>query len=283
MGNGANILFWDVAWCGDIAFKNLVPRLYALESIKNIKVASKLSHGGLEFSFRRNPRGGVEQAQFERLKEMVTLSNSNDRWSWSLVGSGDFSVSSIRKFIDNAILSKGILKTRWIKEVKAEHQNPSGLLVQPEIPQWKWDNITIYFVTKLPRTSSGYNIIWRACQMALGTRLDMSTAYHSQTDGQSERTFQTLEDMLRVCVIDFRNGWERHLSLIEFSYNNSYNASIKDASFEALYDWKCRLPVCWAKVRDAQLTGSELIHETTEKIVQIKKRIQAATKRVTPM
>nr|GEX63841.1 reverse transcriptase domain-containing protein [Tanacetum cinerariifolium] len=168
-------------------------------------------------------------------------------------------------------------------KVKAEHQNPSGLLVQPEIPQWKWDNITIYFVTKLPRTSSGYNIIWRACQMALGTRLDMSTAYHSQTDGQSERTFQTLKDMLRACVIDFRNGWERHLSLIEFSFNNSYNASIKDASFEALYDWKCQSPVWWAKVRDAQLTSPELIHETTEKIVQMKKRIQSATKRVTPM
>nr|GFA27492.1 putative RNA-directed DNA polymerase, eukaryota, reverse transcriptase zinc-binding domain protein [Tanacetum cinerariifolium] len=71
LGNGANTSFWDVACCGDIAFKNLVPRLYALESLKNIEVASKLSHGGLEFSFRRNPRGGVEQAQFERLKEMV--------------------------------------------------------------------------------------------------------------------------------------------------------------------------------------------------------------------
>nr|GEY46709.1 RNA-directed DNA polymerase, eukaryota, reverse transcriptase zinc-binding domain protein [Tanacetum cinerariifolium] len=120
LGNGANTSFWDVAWCGDTAFKILVPRLYALESIKNIEAMSKLSHRGLEFSFRRNPRGGVEQTQFERLKEMVkgvTLSNSNDRWSWSLVGSGDFSVSSVRKLIDNAILSKGISKTRWIKEV----------------------------------------------------------------------------------------------------------------------------------------------------------------------
>nr|GEY56152.1 RNA-directed DNA polymerase, eukaryota, reverse transcriptase zinc-binding domain protein [Tanacetum cinerariifolium] len=93
LGNGVNTSFWDIAWCGDIAFKILVPRLYALESMKNIKVASKLSHGG------------------------VTLSNSNDRWSWSLVGSGDFSMSSVRKLIDNAILPKGILKTRWIKEV----------------------------------------------------------------------------------------------------------------------------------------------------------------------
>ncbi|GJV15358.1 putative reverse transcriptase domain-containing protein [Tanacetum coccineum] len=103
---------------------------------------------------------------------------------------------------------------------------------------------------------------------AMGTQLDMSTAYNSQTDRQSEKTIQTLEDMLRACVIDFGNGWERHLPLIEFSYNNSYHASIKAALFEILYGRKCRFPVCWAEVGDAQLTGPELIHETTEKIVQ---------------
>ncbi|GJX60117.1 putative reverse transcriptase domain-containing protein [Tanacetum coccineum] len=82
--------------------------------------------------------------------------------------------------------------------------------------------------------------------------------------------------MLRACVIDFGNGWERHLPLIKISYNNSYHASIKAAPFEALYGQKCRSPICWAEVGDAQLTGPELIHETTEKIVQIKQRIQAA-------
>nr|GEV30899.1 putative reverse transcriptase domain-containing protein [Tanacetum cinerariifolium] len=179
-------------------------------------------------------------------------------------------------------------------KVKAEHQKPSGLLVQPEISQWKWDNITMNFVTKLPKTSGGYNTIWvivdrltksahfllmrendsmdklarlylkevvtrhgstvsiicdhdgrytsnlwMVFQKALGTRLDISTAYHPQTDGQSERIIQTLKDMLHACVIDFGNGWDRHLLLIEFSYNNSYHTSIKDASFEALYDRKC--------------------------------------------
>ncbi|GKA89588.1 putative reverse transcriptase domain-containing protein [Tanacetum coccineum] len=104
----------------------------------------------------------------------------------------------------------------------------------------------------------------------------MSTAYHPETDGQSERTIQTLEDMLRACVIDFGNGWEGHLPLIEFSYNNSYHASIKAAPFEALYGRKCRSPVCWAEVGDARLTGPKLVHETTEKIVQIKHRMQAA-------
>ncbi|GJY22165.1 putative reverse transcriptase domain-containing protein [Tanacetum coccineum] len=103
----------------------------------------------------------------------------------------------------------------------------------------------------------------------------MSTVYHPKTDGQSERTIQTLEDMLRACVIDFGKEWERHLPLVEFSYNNSYHASIKAAPFEALYGRKCRSPVCWAKVGDVKLTGPEIIHETTEKIVQIRQRLQA--------
>ncbi|GKF18159.1 putative reverse transcriptase domain-containing protein [Tanacetum coccineum] len=132
------------------------------------------------------------------------------------------------------------------------------------------------FITKIPRTSSGYDTIWKSFQKALGTRLDMSTAYHLQTDGQSERTIQTLEDMLRACVIDFGNGWERHLPLIKFWYNNSYHTSIKASPFEALYGQKCRSPVCLAEVGDAQLTGPKIIHETTEKIMQIKQRIQAA-------
>ncbi|GJT41463.1 putative reverse transcriptase domain-containing protein [Tanacetum coccineum] len=85
-------------------------------------------------------------------------------------------------------------------------------------------------------------------EKALGTSLDMSTAYHLETDGQSERTIQTLEDMLRAYVVDFRNGWVKHFPLFEFSYNNSYHASIKDASFEALYGRKCRSPVCWAEI-----------------------------------
>ncbi|GJX42054.1 putative reverse transcriptase domain-containing protein [Tanacetum coccineum] len=113
----------------------------------------------------------------------------------------------------------------------------------------------------------------------LGTHRTCSTAYHPQTDGQSERTIQTLEDMLRACVIDFGKGWERHLPLVEFSYNNSYHASIKAAPFEALYGRKCRSPVCWAEVGDVQLTGPEIIHETTEKIVQIRQRLQAARDR----
>ncbi|GJU75131.1 putative reverse transcriptase domain-containing protein [Tanacetum coccineum] len=78
----------------------------------------------------------------------------------------------------------------------------------------------------------------------------MSTTYHPQTDGQSERTILTLEDMLRACVLDFRKGWDKHLPLVEFSYKNSYHTSIKAAPFEALYEHKCRSPICWAEVGD---------------------------------
>ncbi|GJX56300.1 putative reverse transcriptase domain-containing protein, partial [Tanacetum coccineum] len=207
-------------------------------------------------------------------------------------------------------------------KVKAEYQKPPGLLVQPIIPIWKWENITMDFVTKLPKMMSGQDTIWvivnrltksahflpmketdsmekltrqylkevvsrhgvpvsiifyqdskftshfwKSLNEALGTQLDMSTAYHPQTDGQSERTIQTLEDMLRACVMDFGKGWDRHLPLIEFSYNNSYHTSIKAT------------PICWAEVGDAQLTGPEIVHETTEKIIQIKHRLQASRDR----
>ncbi|GKB79762.1 putative reverse transcriptase domain-containing protein [Tanacetum coccineum] len=107
----------------------------------------------------------------------------------------------------------------------------------------------------------------------------MSTAYHPQTNGQSKRTIQTLEDMIRACVIDFEKGWDRHIPLVEFYCNNSYHTSIKAAPFEALYGRKCRSPICWTEVGDAQLTGPKIVHETTEKIIQIKKCIQDARDR----
>ncbi|GJT72447.1 putative reverse transcriptase domain-containing protein [Tanacetum coccineum] len=158
-------------------------------------------------------------------------------------------------------------------KIKAEHQKPSGLLQQPEIPVCKCERITMDFVSGLLRTPCG------SLQKALGTNLDMSIAYRPQTDGQSERTIQTLEDMLRACVIDFGNSWDRHLPLVELSYNNSYHASIKAAPYEALYERKCRSHVCWSQVGDSQLTGPELIRDTTEKIVQIKNRLLTARSR----
>ncbi|GJW12823.1 putative reverse transcriptase domain-containing protein [Tanacetum coccineum] len=151
------------------------------------------------------------------------------------------------------------LARMYLKEVVTKHGIPVSIICDRD-----------------PRFASNF---WRSLQKALGTSLDMSTAYHPQTDGQSERTIQTLEDMLRACVIDFGNGWVKHLPLVEFSYNNSYHASIKAAPFEALYGRKCRSPVCWAEVGQVQLTGPELVQETTERIIQIKQRIQTARDR----
>nr|GEW28932.1 putative reverse transcriptase domain-containing protein [Tanacetum cinerariifolium] len=234
----------------------------------------------------------------------------------------------------DADIATYVRKCLTCAKVKAEHQRPSGLLQQPKIPVWKWERITTDFITKLPRTQTGYDSIWvivdrltksahfilvnekfktkklaqlylkeivckhgvpvsiildrdpifasrfwRSLQESLGTNLDMSTAYHPQTDGQSKRMIQSLEDMLRACVIDFGNGWDKHLPLAEFSYNNSYHASIKAAPFEALYERKCRSRVCWSEVGDIQLTGPALIRETTEMIVQIKNRLLVARSR----
>nr|GFC02911.1 reverse transcriptase domain-containing protein [Tanacetum cinerariifolium] len=124
----------------------------------------------------------------------------------------------------------------YLKEVVARHRIPFSIICDRDL-----------------RFASRF---WRTLQKDLGTSLDMSTIYHPETDGQSERTIQTLEDMLRTCVIDFGK-----------------------APFEALYGRKCRSPVCWNEVGEFHLTGPEIVQETTEKIVQIKQRIQAARDR----
>ncbi|GKE52227.1 putative reverse transcriptase domain-containing protein [Tanacetum coccineum] len=97
--------------------------------------------------------------------------------------------------------------------------------------------------------------LWQSMQEALGTRLDISTAYHPQTDGQSEHTIQTLEYMLRACVMDFGGSWDVYLPWVEFSYNNSYHCSVRYASFEALYGRKCRSPILWVEVGEGQMIG----------------------------
>ncbi|GJY82792.1 putative reverse transcriptase domain-containing protein [Tanacetum coccineum] len=159
---------------------------------------------------------------------------------------------------------------------KAEHQRPSGLLNVPKEVVMRHGIPVLITCDRDPRFASN---LWRSLQKTLGTNLDMSTAYHPQTDVQSERTIQTLKDMLLACAIDFGKCWVNHLLLVEFSYNNSYHASIKAAPFEALYGRKCRSPVCWAEVGQVQLTGPEIVQETTEKIIQIKQRTQAARDR----
>ncbi|GJW91680.1 hypothetical protein Tco_0169233 [Tanacetum coccineum] len=118
IGNGVNISFWADSWIGSIPFKEKFPRLYALEESKSISVADKLGLSSLYLSFRRPPRGGIEQESFNLLCQSVrglVLSNIEDRWSWSLEGSGLFSVKSSRAYIDDLLLPKADAATRWIR------------------------------------------------------------------------------------------------------------------------------------------------------------------------
>ena len=109
--------------------------------------------------------------------------------------------------------------------------------------------------------------------------MNLSTAFHPQTDGQAERTIQTLEDMLRACVLDFKGNWDDHLPLIEFAYNNSYHSSIKMAPYEALYGRKCRSPIGWFEVGETILFGPDLVHQAMEKVKVIQQRLGTAQSR----
>ncbi|KAI3792250.1 hypothetical protein L2E82_06124 [Cichorium intybus] len=219
-------------------------------------------------------------------------------------------------------------------QVKANHQKPYGAVQPLTVPKKKWDEITMDFITKLPRTPRGYDSIWvivdrltksahfipiredfqvsklaeiytrevvkrhgvptsiisdrdsrfnshfwQSFQKHFGTKALLSTAYHPQTDGQSERTIQTLEDMLRACIIDFGGSWEDHLPLVEFAYNNTYHSSIQMAPFEALYGAPCRTPTCWTETGEKPLAGPEIIAETEEKIQSIRKHMRVAQNR----
>ncbi|GJV04075.1 putative reverse transcriptase domain-containing protein [Tanacetum coccineum] len=149
-----------------------------------------------------------------------------------------------------AIIAEYVGKCLTCSRVKAECQKPSGLLVQPEIPMWKWERITMDFVTKLPKTSNGHDTIWvivdRLTKSAHFIPTRETDSMETLTSHFTSRFWQSLQSAL-----DFGKGWERHLPLVEFSYNNSYHASIKATPFEALYGRKCRSPVCWAEVGDA--------------------------------
>ncbi|KAI0527091.1 hypothetical protein KFK09_002689 [Dendrobium nobile] len=117
--------------------------------------------------------------------------------------------------------------------------------------------------------------LWKKIQEALGTRLTFSTTFHPQTNGQSERTIQTLEDLMRLCVLDFGGNWETHIPLIEFAYNNSFQASIGMAPYEALYGRKCRTPLCWIETGERKIIGTEMVDEATSKIGLIRDRLKA--------
>ena len=107
---------------------------------------------------------------------------------------------------------------------------------------------------------------WKIFQKAMGILLTMSTAFHPQTDGQSDRTTQVLQDMLRACVLDHKGSWEDHLPLVEFAYNTSYQASIQMVEYVALYGRPCRSPLCWTEVGESSITGPDMIRDTSKKV-----------------
>ncbi|GJS46289.1 putative nucleotidyltransferase, ribonuclease H [Tanacetum coccineum] len=227
-----------------------------------------------------------------------------------------------------------VSKCMTCQQVKIEHQRASGLLQPLEIPMWKWDEISMDFVTGLPTTQKRHDAIWvvvdrltksahflpirknygisklaeifrqeivrlhgtptsivsdrdpkftshfwKGLQKAWGTRLKFSTAFHPQTDGQSERTIQTLEDMLRACALEWTGSWDEYLCLVEFAYNNSWHASIKAAPFELLYGRKCRAPICWDEVGERLIEGPKLIEITNEKVAVAKEKLKEARSR----
>jgi len=231
-------------------------------------------------------------------------------------------------------IAKYVASCGVCQQVKAEHKKSAGLLKPLEIPEWKWEHITMDFVVGLPRSPRGNDAIWvvvdrltkcahfismktknsapdlvplyirevvrlhgvpksiisdrdpkfvsnfwQRLQNALGTKHTLSTAFHPQTDGQSERTIQTLEDMLRACVLSWKGTWEDHLALVEFAYNNSYQASIKMAPYEALYGRRCISPICWETLGERSLVGPHWVQETSKKVQQIRQNLLAAQSR----
>ena len=127
-----------------------------------------------------------------------------------------------------------------------------------------------------PRFTSRF---YGSLQEALGTKVSFSTAFHPQTDGQSERTIQTLENMMRACVLEFQGSWDNYISLMEFAYNNQYHSSIGMAPYEALYGRKCRSPIFWDEEGLRILEGPELVQETVDKVNIVKGRLKAAQDR----
>nr|GEV15860.1 hypothetical protein [Tanacetum cinerariifolium] len=170
-------------------------------------------------------------------------------------------------------IAEYVSKCLTCSKIKAEHQKPSRLLQQPLTKSAHFLPIREDYKTEKLARIYIYEI------KALGIKLNMSTAYHPETDGQSERTIQTLKDMLRACVMDFGGSWDTHLPLVKFLCNNIYHKSIKCEPFEALYGCKCRSLVIWTEIRESQLIGPEIVQETTENIFQIKERLKT-TRRV---
>ena len=339
-----NILFSNLTMRSDIG-KLIGEAQEADENVQRIK-ATLDDPKNQDFSVDNNGilrfRGRMCVASDEKLKQLILDEAHKSRYAMHPGGNKMF--EDLRKcyWWNNMKreVAQYVQRCLVCQQVKAEHQKPGGLLQPLQIPQWKWEEITMDFVTGLPPSRSGFDSIWvivdrltksahflpvkttynsaklaeiyrdeiirlhgiptniisdrdpkfvsrlwKQIHQGLGTKLNFSTAAHPQTDGQSERTIQTLEDLLRMCVLDHGGQWARHLPLIEFAYNNSYQASIGRAPYEALYGRRCKSPLYWDlsdRISSTEATGlstNEMLQETIEKVRLIKERLKVAQSR----
>eukprot|EP00253_Pinus_taeda_P011684 PITA_11684 len=182
------------------------------------------------------------------------------------------------------------------QQIKAEHFHPAGLLQPLPIPKWKWETISMDFITGLPRTKKNNDSImvvvdklnrdvkftsafWRTLFTELGTQLNFSTAYHPQTDGQTERVNQVVEDMLRACVMMKPTQWEEYLHLVEFAYTNWYHSSPQLSPFEVMYGWKYRTTSSCGGLKDRLRIGPEMLKEMEETVKRVRTNLKAAQDR----
>jgi hypothetical protein len=178
------------------------------------------------------------------------------------------------------------------RKVKADYMKPRGLLQPLSILDWKWDNNSMDFIVDLPLTAREYNLIWvivdqltkfahfipfwEQLHASLGTHLIHSSAYNPQMDGETERVNQILEDMLRACVMEYPGSWDKNLPWAKFSYNNSYQESLKMAPFKALYGRQCRTPLNWIEPGEKAIFGPDIVDAAKATVCQIQDNLKAA-------
>ncbi|XP_071901009.1 uncharacterized protein [Coffea arabica] len=268
---------------------------------------------------------------------MTELTKKNNKFIWSPKCESSFQELK-KRLVSAPVLTLPDGVEGYVVYSDASREGLGCVLMQKgkplEIPEWKWEHITMDFVTGLPRSQQGFDAIWvivdrltksahflpvhmsfsleklaklyteeimrlhgipvsivsdrdprfvshfwQKFQETLGTKLKFSTAYHPQTDGQLERTIQTLEDMLRSCILDFGRKWSQYMALIEFAYNNSYHASIQMAAYEALYGRRCQSLIHWGEVGEKKILDPTVIpwmEEAHEKVKLIRERLQTA-------
>ncbi|XP_069154519.1 uncharacterized protein [Solanum lycopersicum] len=170
------------------------------------------------------------------------------------------------------------------QQVKYEHQRPGRTLQTMPIPEWKWERIAMDFVVSLPNTLGMFDSIWRSYPNSIARKLFAYMEFHFpsyqiETDGQSERTIQALEDMLRACVIEFGGHWDKFLPLAECSSNNGYHSSINMAPLKALYGRRCRSPIGWFDAFEVRPWVTDLLRDSLEKVKFIQEKLLAAQSR----